>query len=102
MSEVDELAALAVLFGAGLVVGAAEVLHRPALRRAGELGVLVDAAAGELADGEAGAEGFVEGDLDLVVVEDALVAGEAEGGENLGRRLRARFSGRMPTASPGV
>ena len=50
---------------------------------AGSLAYWLTAAAGELADAEAGAQGFFEGDLDLVVVEDALVAGEVEGLEDV-------------------
>ena len=99
VGEVDELASPAVLLGAGLVFRADEVFE--AFNGGGELGVLAYGSAGELADAEAGAEGLLEGDFDLVVVEDALRPVKCEGVEDLGYG-DARFSGMIPTATPGV
>ncbi len=68
----------------------------------GELGVLAYGAAGELADAEAGAEGLFEADFDLVVVEDALAAGEVEGFEDLGDGDGAVFGDDADGVAGGV
>ena len=80
--EVDKLASPAVFLRARLIVGTDEDLE--AFDGGGELGVLAYGAAGKLADAEAGAEGFFETDLDLVVVKDALATSEVKGFQNLG------------------
>src|ERR1700677_4490568 len=74
VDQVDELAAPAIVFRAGFVVGADEGLELGVAAAAdvgggGELGVLADAAASELADGEAVAQRLLKADFDLVVVE---------------------------------
>ena len=68
----------------------------------GELGVLAYGSAGELADAEAGAEGLFETDFDLVVVEDALMAGEVEGFEDLGYGDGAIFGDDSDGVAGGV
>ena len=76
--EVDELAAPNVLLRGGLVFLALQRLQRLRDVFAEELDVLIDAAAGELADAEVTRQRLVEVDLILVVIEHALGAGKAK------------------------
>ena len=83
LGEVDKLAAPDVLLGEGLVLLADERLERVRDVLATELRELVDRATRQLANGETRGQRFVERNFDLVVIEDALVAGEAEHFENV-------------------
>ena len=98
--QVDKLASPAILFGAGLVLRADQ---RPSDLRCSrrQLRILVHAAARQLADAQPRPQRLFEADLYLVVVEHALLALEAQRVKHLCHRL-ARFSGIIPTASPGV
>src|SRR5665213_1896617 len=76
--KVDELAAPDVLLGQRLVFGTQQGFQSWWRVVGAELGELVDAAAGKFADAEARTQGFFERNFYLVVVQDALGAGEAQ------------------------